>query len=320
MTGSSKFDLSGISNDLLSDSSMSDCCLDFTSAAHFNADALVKIGDICYKPLTPPIPYFHVPVLLGTVGLSEQLLNFVDLKECDRLYVVSESLSTSNTAICALEKATPDRCQPITWDDTLDLCGATLVVGSPVWKSHMLSLICPQSRIYQWNETALVSLNSNRIRSKRYSVISSLSSNCSIGILVHSTLKVFADLALELAATSRSHGHPTYVVSVGRLSPMKLGNFPDIEAWVVVGRDFWVDKYETDPNRLGERIERFRQTEISAEPGPLALKVNSEFSSGALLSSAFQGISANVPETLSENTGEILKGAMGLPRSYTPMS
>jgi hypothetical protein len=46
--------------------------------------------------------------------------------------------------------------------------------------------------------------------------------------------------------------------------------------------------------------------------------VNSEFSSGALLSSAFQGISAEIPETF-KNTDEILKGVTGLPRSYNPI-
>lgn len=69
----------------------------------------------------------------------------------------------------------------------------------------------------------------------RFSALSRFKASSSVGVLVRSTSSISADLAARLARLLRGRGHPSYVVNMGRLNEAKLGNFPDIDIWVVVG-------------------------------------------------------------------------------------
>lgn len=48
---------------LIADSAMADCCVDFTSAAHIHAKAIVKFGETCWVAREEGCVVYHVPKL-----------------------------------------------------------------------------------------------------------------------------------------------------------------------------------------------------------------------------------------------------------------
>ena len=56
-----------------------------------------------------------------------------------------------------------------------------------------------------------------------------------IGIVVNSTLEVYGDLSRKLQKLLRMMGRPCYLLSVGTITPVKLGNYLDISLFVILG-------------------------------------------------------------------------------------
>jgi len=72
---------------------------------------------------------------------------------------------------------------------------------------------------------------------RRYSFVSRLSADPTgiIGIVVNSTLEVYGSLSRKLRQLLRTMGRPCYLLSVGTITPVKLGNYPDVSSFVILG-------------------------------------------------------------------------------------
>lgn len=55
------------------------------------------------------------------------------------------------------------------------------------------------------------------------------------GIVVHSSLQCVSPVARALGELLLSKGGQYYIINAGVLTPTKLGNYPDIDVFVVVG-------------------------------------------------------------------------------------
>ncbi len=170
-----------------------------------------------------------------------------------------------------------------------------------------------------------------------------MGNSTAFGVVVHSTSKEHAALALDLARILRSNGYPAYILSVGRLTSMKLGNFPDLKAFVIIGcmksvfaradfsmplllpfevlcflqaLDFWTDPYELDHYKLHSKVLQIQAMPVT-ESLSKDLAINSDFSMMAFERQNYKGVPEN--GSLEGASLTIQPGETGLPRSYTSM-
>jgi len=169
-----------------------------------------------------------------------------------------------------------------------------------------------------------------------------------IGLVIHSALKSFSDLAFKFAKHLRKIGRPCYVFSAGKLTPQKLGNFSDIGAYVLFGCkkpiygeasfyvpiispfellchleycNFWNDSYTDDPTELNSILEMaahgiIKDVSTDSKSTDLYLK-NMEYSIQAFSSKNFKGAPFTINEPLERGSfATILPGTTGLPRHY----
>ena len=164
-------------------------------------------------------------------------------------------------------------------------------------------------------------------------------------------------LAGVLSRAAGAAGMAAYLVSSEEVSSTKLGNFPSIDAWIVLGCpravfdddglqdypgvlvtafeflcfcgvfDFWSDQYTLDPEVLLERALASKDGTTGqgdetaagwAEECQDLVQLNSSYSVAAMSRMAFRGVEASfTPEQTGEDVVEIQAGRFGTPRSYS---
>lgn len=169
--------------------------------------------------------------------------------------------------------------------------------------------------------------------------------------MIHSTSKIHADLSFRVATYLRSNNHPCYIFSAGRLTPQKLGNFADIDVFIIIGCirpmylngpffvpvitvyelfchlelcDFWDDMNTDDPERLTNFLinikdETDEQSHISNTESNSISLTNIDYSLRSFASKEYKGVPHYMVEKIDEKSTpsiEILPGSTGLPREY----
>jgi diphthamide biosynthesis protein 2 len=102
---------------------------------------------------------------------------------------------------------------------------------------HHLFRLCVQIYTYDpsTRTTRLESARTNKLLQRRYYLLHAARDASVFGLLV-GTLGVSAYLPLmaHLRALIKKAGRKSYTVCVGKLNPAKLGNFAEVQAWVLV--------------------------------------------------------------------------------------
>lgn len=144
---------------LSTDTSFSDCCSDFITAAHVQADAVVKFGPSCTFPGSEGLPLYVVP---WGPRASCPLQEASDTLPKGQIIVVSDFLPTPEDGGFEVR----------TWQ-SLDASrpGADVQVISyhqESWVGDLLCLLMPQNRIYQISEgSSPTELSCIRAKSRR---------------------------------------------------------------------------------------------------------------------------------------------------------
>lgn len=341
---------------ILADSAFPDCCIDSISSAHRDAAVIFKIGAPCAASAysADAVTVVVVPALCSLDDFCiNEMKNAVtsqfSMTEYDWTGVVVRGsaqfqfLAAELFPKCAsVVHVNPDNLQVIPTHINGCLVVADEFVG------RQLALCLPSYDILFTQDQCAV-VHSRRERSKRWALIEKLRANTlPIGLVVHSSSRLFADLAYEFAKLLRARGFPTYMLSAGRLTGPKLGNFSDLQAFVIFGctrtmlapgadffaplltpfemlcligvADFWCDAYEFDAARLLQTARLLNDScPDSASSTELSL-ANVEFSISTFGRRLFKG----VPDTMSNDANsdlsdiyDILPGTTGTPRSYT---
>lgn len=209
------------------------------------------------------------------------------------------------------------------------------------WCLHLAEIQSCADSLYVWTG-ADFTLWSSRARSKRWAAVQSLFSVRNFGIVIQTAGDEDSQLASTLSWLLRTKGYAAYTLSSGKISPTKLGNFPDLDAFVVIGClrevftpksryfwpvvspfellchlglcDFWSDFYETNLRSLIIISEGFLKNEKN-EIFDLQTTGNSQLATRYLLSKTYQGVPLNV--TVDSECAVIFEGLSGIPRQYS---
>ncbi|CAK7232414.1 Diphthamide biosynthesis protein 2 [Sporothrix bragantina] len=258
---------------ILADTSYSACCVDEVAAEHADADVVVHYGRSCLSP-TSRLPVIYVftqheldvddvvqsfakelgtPVSDDATENTQKLVIMADVTYQQHVAPVADRLrglgyknvlatkvvhrplgSIPNRAIVGADGAEVD-------DETIDLHEyAVFHIAQPP-KSLLLALAARVKSLYIYSTSEdsageLLAPRTMGLLGRRYAKVLTLATAGVIGILVN-TLSVKNYLKAVDAIRKRiaDAGKKSYLIVVGKLNPVKLANFAEIEGWVVVG-------------------------------------------------------------------------------------
>ncbi|KAI0084566.1 diphthamide biosynthesis protein [Irpex rosettiformis] len=253
----------GPSRDLyvLADTSYGSCCVDEVAAQHVEADAMVHYGHACMSQ-TSRLPVVYV---FGrrSIDIDDCIAQFSDIiKAADhqsRKILLRTDVRYSHVAndiLAAIKKALPEcdvfgRTVPLFTrpnDETSPQANThprdvefdtILFVGSESLTLTNLLMTNAHCQVYSYDPKAktakLESVRSNRLLMRRYAVVQRARDADVFGILV-GTLGVASYLPLisRLRSLLARYHKKSYTITVGKLNPAKLGNFLEIECFVLV--------------------------------------------------------------------------------------
>ncbi|EKM51131.1 uncharacterized protein PHACADRAFT_177826 [Phanerochaete carnosa HHB-10118-sp] len=284
---------------VLADTSYGSCCVDEVAAQHVDADAMVHYGHACMSQTSRlPVIYVFGKSLIGAkdcvARLSETLQSLETaslqiLLRTDVRYVhaAAESIadklramlpSTSSLRYHPVPRFTlPATAEPAIRSNSEDADGTEhqhdtiLYIGGESLGLTNLLLTHSSSNVYSYDPklktTRLESGRTNKLLMRRYAAVQKARDADVFGILV-GTLGVASYLPLisRLRRLLARAQKKSYTITVGKLNPAKLGNFLEIECFVLVA---------CPENSLVEAKEFLRpiitpyELEVALQPEPL---------------------------------------------------
>ena len=263
---------------ILGDTSYSPCCVDEIAAEHANADVVVHYGRACLSP-TARIPAIYVFTERRIQDEDHMIQNFVDIHPgVDRRIILMADVmyqsSLSHLSLSLRERGyshihvadiernpaspIPNRKPP--QEVALDPVklkdwhifhvseppqALLMILNSRVASCH----IYPTSDQSHQVQVEAVKVSSIRALSRRYALLTSVSSASIIGILVNTlSVKQYEEMVDYVKTKLQDAGRKSYTFVVGKLNSAKLANFSEVDAWVVIGcwesslidsRDLW---------------------------------------------------------------------------------
>ncbi|KAL1890839.1 Diphthamide biosynthesis protein 2 [Sporothrix stenoceras] len=259
---------------IMADTSYSACCVDEVAAEHADADVVVHYGRSCLSP-TSRLPVIYVftqhaldedevvQSFVKELGVpkkgedSQKVVIMADVSYQDHVAPVAERLrglgykdvlatkvvhrplgSIPNRAIVDAEDGAEVD------DESIDLHEyAVFHIAQPP-TSLLLALAARVKTFFIYSTTdtdttaagSLLAPRTMGLLGRRYAKVLTMATAGVIGILVN-TLSVNNYLKAVDAIRKRiaDAGKKSYLIVVGKLNPVKLANFAEIEGWVVVG-------------------------------------------------------------------------------------
>ncbi|CAH2310541.1 2-(3-amino-3-carboxypropyl)histidine synthase subunit 2 [Pelobates cultripes] len=247
---------------ILGDTSYGSCCVDEVSAEHVGADAVVHYGRACLSPCTRlPVSYVfgrkavdaslcadafqrlfpdrETPVVIFTDVVYEHVLVHLEAQLGPNYprAIFSKlpgqwEIPSPNETCKFGRRFSPD---PKFWPDGYSF----FYVGGEGPTLSNLMLTWPRCPFFSYNpETAegrKEGLNVNRALMKRFYLIEKARDAQVVGILV-GTLGVsdYLSALKHLKDLIRRAGKKSYMMSMGKLNPAKLANFPEVDVFVLV--------------------------------------------------------------------------------------
>ncbi|CAK7274152.1 Diphthamide biosynthesis protein 2 [Sporothrix epigloea] len=258
---------------ILADTSYSACCVDEVAAEHADADVVVHYGRSCLSP-TSRLPVIYIFTQHGLdvndvvqsfareldtiasddgAAYTQKVLIMADVTYQQHVATVTDQLrgrgyknvlatkvvhrplgSIPNRTIVGADGADLD-------DESIDLHEYTVFHIAHPPKSLLLALAARVKSLYIYSTSEdsageLLAPRTMGLLGRRYAKVLTLATAGVIGILVN-TLSVKNYLKAVDAIRKRiaDAGKKSYLIVVGKLNPVKLANFAEIEGWVVVG-------------------------------------------------------------------------------------
>ncbi|XP_075037757.1 2-(3-amino-3-carboxypropyl)histidine synthase subunit 2 [Mixophyes fleayi] len=255
-------DATGAKMYILGDTSYGSCCVDEVAAEHVGADALVHYGRACLSPCRRlPVTYVfgRKPVDVGLCAETFQnlvtdreasVVVFSDvvydhiLGELEARLVQSYSHIVFSKVSWLGEVSSPGEVYKFGRRFTPDLnlwpnSYTFLYVGGEGPGLNNLILTWPHCSFFSYNpvtrEGRKEGLHVNRALMKRFYLIEKARDAQVVGILV-GTLGVsdYLSALSHLKTIIHRAGKKSYMLSMGKLNPAKLANFPEVDIFVLV--------------------------------------------------------------------------------------
>ncbi|KAI0804663.1 putative diphthamide synthesis protein-domain-containing protein [Irpex lacteus] len=246
---------------VLADTSYGSCCVDEVAAQHVDADAMVHYGHACMSQ-TSRLPVIYVfgrrsidvddcvTQLTDTIKAADpQPRNILLRTDVRYSHVANDIRKGLSEALPSYQISTPEiplysqphtdpSSQPQTTANDVEIDSILFVGGESLTLTNLL-MTNAHCQVYSYDPKAktarLESVRSNRLLMRRYAVVQRARDADVFGILV-GTLGVASYLPLisRLRSLLARHRKKSYTITVGKLNPAKLGNFLEIECFVLV--------------------------------------------------------------------------------------
>ena len=261
---------------ILGDTSYGSCCVDEVAAEHVDADVVVHYGRSCLSP-TARLPVIYVfthnhlpiePVVRAFKATytdpTTRVLIAADVTYCDHVSeMYSRLIEEGYVNLFATDvvhdpsSAIPNRTVPLSvQEDGNSLSEWQLFHISDPPTALLLTLasrvagvhIYPTDNLANDNVQPL-SVSTTRALSRRYAILTSLSTVPIFGILINTlSVKNYLHIVDHVKRRIAKAGKKSYMFVVGKLNAAKVANFSEIGGWVVIGcwesslvdsKDFW---------------------------------------------------------------------------------
>ncbi|CAK9803533.1 2-(3-amino-3-carboxypropyl)histidine synthase subunit 2 [Anthophora plagiata] len=250
---------------ILGDTSCGSCCVDEIAAQHVNADGIIHFGHACLSP-TIRLPVFHVlpkkEIDITEVvnkfkqkfeNQSEQILFFYDIAYAHKIESIYEILSpiyrnliftslncTSNvkftdTKYCS-STVILGRCFKLSKEYNIEDYAA-FFLGNDGKTFATLAITIPAKKWYYFEDNNIVeyrALNTPWLKRRRF-LVEKLKDAKVVGIVV-ATLGIedYLEIITMVKHILKEKNKKSYILSVGKINPTKLANFPEIDVFVVI--------------------------------------------------------------------------------------
>ncbi|KAF8876050.1 putative diphthamide synthesis protein-domain-containing protein [Infundibulicybe gibba] len=243
---------------VLADTSYGSCCVDEVAAQHVDAEVVVHFGHACMSR-TARLPVLYVfgkrdiniddcvaqvcalPALQDTktVRLRHDVMYAHQAVQLGEKLRETGLVVLYNPVPTYTDPAPPTPATKMPPEPTSDNPETILYIGGETLALTTVLMTNPASDVYSYDPTTRVlrpeSVRTNRLLMRRYVQLQKARDADVVAILV-GTLGVASYLPLirHLRALLARHHRKSYLISVGKLSPSKLANFLEIDAFVLV--------------------------------------------------------------------------------------
>ena len=250
---------------VLGDTSYGACCVDEIAAEHIDADAVVHFGRACLSPTArlPSIytftrqPLSNVSSIFESVKQSfpnrqQNVILMADAPYQHALPVIETRLEAegyTSVFVAAIqrdpESPLPNRSVPDEVKSNPSRLKEWHVfhLAQPV-EALLLTLssrvgsicVCPVDASGNTNLAETSVHSAARLLSRRYALITAVSTASIIGILINTlSVKNYLHIVDHVKKSILDAGKKSYTFVVGKVNTAKVSNFSEIDAWVVIG-------------------------------------------------------------------------------------
>lgn len=209
-----------ISFSIIADSPFSSCCPDFMSAKHIDATALIHFGYKCDTECPLPILHIQDSYELDPLKLLENLKSFGQ-----KIYVTGTSEKNIQQTKSILTDNEKNVVEIQSEADSVIFVGNGCCVSSLVQSS--------EQNIWTLGLDGLEMHNSYSFISKRFHYIAQVQDAQVFGIII-SSLSVYNRIKNNLRGLLQHHHKTFYPIYIGKITDLKLGNFREIDMFVMV--------------------------------------------------------------------------------------
>ncbi|XP_054012518.1 2-(3-amino-3-carboxypropyl)histidine synthase subunit 2 [Hylaeus anthracinus] len=250
---------------ILGDTTCGSCCVDEIAAQHINADSIIHFGHACLNP-TARLPVYHV-LPKNEVDIKEvvdkfksnfednskRILFFYDVAYAHKIESIHEILSPiyKNLIFSSLNCTSN-----VQFTDTRDNSSIVILgrsfklekeykvedyeaffLGSNGKTFSILAITISAKRWYYFDNNNIIeyeALNTPWLKRRRF-LIEKLKDAKVVGIVVATLgIKDYLKILTLVKSILKQKNKKSYILSVGKINPTKLANFPEIDAFVVI--------------------------------------------------------------------------------------
>ena len=250
---------------ILGDTSCGSCCVDEIAAQHINADSIIHYGHACLNP-TVRLPVFHVlpkrEIDVAEVvqkfkchfeDRSKRILFFYDIAYAYKIESIHSILSplyesliftflncTSNVEFVDAKdnSSVVILGRNFTLEETYKVEDyEAFFLGDGGKTFATLATTIPAKKWYYFENNSIVefeALNTPWLKRRRF-LVEKLKDAKVVGIVVATLgIKDYLKVITMVKNILKQKNKKSYILSVGKINPAKLANFPEIDAFVLI--------------------------------------------------------------------------------------
>ncbi|XP_031825978.1 diphthamide biosynthesis 2 [Nomia melanderi] len=250
---------------ILGDTSCGSCCVDEITAQHINADGIIHFGHACLNP-TGRLPVFHVlpktEIEINDVinkfksnfeDKSKRILFFYDVAYAYKIECIQASLRPfyKNLIFTSLNCTSNVEFTDMKDVSSIIFLGRSFMLennfkieeyeafflGSGEKTFTTLAISIPAKKWYYFENNTVIesqALNTPWLKRRKF-LVEKLKDAKVVGIVVATLgIKDYLKILTMIKNILKEKKKKSYILSVGKINPMKLANFPEIDVFVVI--------------------------------------------------------------------------------------